>query len=201
MKKLPFVQPLVRRFRESPINGTPAGIAYSLSTPSLSSSASSSSNATQEARRPFRLWMTGSLAVVMAAVIPMRDVSDGDRNSVMRLLRHSRFGVNETVHRIELAARNHGLPVLALVPGARSVLVLGSSIGGTLVVMDDADSRPSVPLSLMIRQGRGGTEILLASASTSETTREWQDLPAAVVSDIQGLPGLVDQALSDQVRI
>ena len=27
-----------------------------------------------EFRRPFRLWMTGSLAVVMAAIIPMREL-------------------------------------------------------------------------------------------------------------------------------
>ena len=57
-----------------------------------------------EVQRPFRLWMTGSLAVVMAAMIPLRDVPDSKRSELLRALRHSRFGVNETVLRIENSA-------------------------------------------------------------------------------------------------
>ena len=54
-----------------------------------------------EIRRPFRLWMTGSIAVVMAAVMPIRDISQGERSHLLRLLRHSQFGVNETVRRLQ----------------------------------------------------------------------------------------------------
>jgi hypothetical protein len=143
-----------------------------------------------EIRRPFRLWMTGSIAVVMAAVVPFRDVSQTERNHLVRLLRHSHFGVNETVRRLEASARDQGLPPLALLRGERSVLVLASSVGGTPVVMQDADSAPAMPLSLMVREGRvGGADVLVSASS-------WLDLPAAVADELASLPKLVDRALS-----
>ena len=150
-----------------------------------------------EARRPFRLWMTGSLAVVMAAMLPLRAASETERSHALRVLRHSRFGVDETVQRIQLAVRDQGLTVLALLPGTRSVLVLASSFGGTPVVMERADSHPSVPLSVVVREGRaGGADVLLAAASTTAEARAWHDLPASVADDIEALPALVDRALS-----
>jgi uncharacterized protein (DUF302 family) len=179
MKKLPFVQ----RLRESP-----SGVVVPVQ-PEVAG-----------ARRPFRLWMTGSLAVVMAAMIPMRYVSDAERSNVMRLLRHSRYDVNETVQRIEAAARDHGLFVLAKMPGAASqtseVLVLASSVGGTLVVMDEADSKPAMPMSMMVSAVRGGgAEVLIASSSDAGASRAWPELPSDVVRDLEALPGLVDTAL------
>ena len=148
-----------------------------------------------ETQRPFRLWMTGSLAVVMAALVPMRDVSDSDRSHLMRVLRHSRFDVNETLLRIEQSARLHGLSVLARMGGSRPVIVLASSVGGTLVVMDGATSVLDVPLSVMVRAGeQGGADVLIASASPAGRER-WLDLPSAVVDDLAALPGVVDRAL------
>ncbi|MEP7294760.1 MAG: hypothetical protein ABI702_01130 [Burkholderiales bacterium] len=142
-----------------------------------------------EIRRPFRLWMSGSIAVVMAAMMPIRDVSQSDRIQLMRLLRHSQFGVNETVRRLEATARDQGLPVLAMLPGERSILVLASSVGGTPVVMQEADSAPAMPLSLLVRGSRqGGADVLIAS-------RAWFDLPAAVADELASLPQLVDRAL------
>ena len=148
-----------------------------------------------EVQRPFRLWMTGSLAVVMAAMIPLRDVSDSDRSNLMRVVRHSRFGVNETVLRIEDSARQHGLSVLARIDGLRPVIVLASSVGGTLVVMDGATSALDVPLSVMVRaDAAGGAEVLITSRSAVGTDR-WAELPPAVADDLAALPGLVDRAL------
>ena len=142
-----------------------------------------------EIRRPFRLWMTGSIAVVMAAVMPIRDVSQGERSHLMRLLRHSQFGVNETVRRLEATARDQGLPVLALLHGERSILVLASSVGGTPVVMQEADSPPAMPLTLLVRGDRGGgADVLIAEGG-------WLDLPAAVADELASLPRLVDRAL------
>jgi uncharacterized protein (DUF302 family) len=139
--------------------------------------------------------MTGSLAVVMAALVPMRDVSDNDRSHLMRVLRHSRFDVNETVLRIEQSARLQGLSVLARMGGSRPVIVLASSVGGTLVVMDGATSALDVPLSVMVRAGAaGGADVLVASGSPSRSER-WSDLPPAVADDLAALPGLVDRAL------
>lgn len=139
--------------------------------------------------------MTGSLAVVMAALIPMRDVSDSDRSHSMRVLRHSRFDVNETVQRIEQSARLQGLSVLVRMGGSRPVIVLASSVGGTLVVMDGATSVLDVPLSVMVLAGdQGGADVLIASASSARPER-WLELPQAVADDLAALPGLVDRAL------
>ncbi len=147
-----------------------------------------------EARSPFRLWMTGSLAVVMAALVPLRESSTGLQQGGIRMLRHSRFGVEETVARIEHAAVGQGLSVLARMGGDRPVIVLASSVGGTLVVMDEPDSAPAVPLSLFVRaDGHGGADVLgLASAADRSA---WVQLPDAVLRDVAGLPTLVERAL------
>jgi hypothetical protein len=80
--------------------------------------------------------------------------------------------------------------VLALLHGERPVLVLASSVGGTPVVMQEPDSAPAMPFSLMIREGRaGGSDVLVA-------TSDWLDLPSAVVDELASLPGLVDRALT-----
>lgn len=174
MKNHPFVQPLVRRWRESP-----SGVL-----------------AAAGARRPFRLWMTGSLAVVMAAMIPLRGAAEAERQHTLRLLGHSRFGVGETLQRIELAACDRGLSVLALVPGAAPVLVLAASIGGTLVVMSEADSRLAVPMSMMVRESAdGGADVLVAAAPDGEGAHDWSELPRSVVDDLQALPDVVERAL------
>ena len=170
-----LVQPLVQRRRESS-----AGVISPV-----------------DMRRPFRLWMTGSVAVVMAAMIPLRDAVEPERSQALRVLRHSRFTVSETLQRIESAARDHGLSVLALLPGARPALVLAASIGGTLVVMNEADSRPAMPLGLMVREASdGGADVLVASASDGAAPCDWSELPRSVVDDLRALPGVVDRALS-----
>jgi len=174
-----MVQPLVQRWREESSSGVLVPAAPGI-----------------KARRPFRLWMTGSLAVVMAAMIPLRDVSQAERSQAMRLLRHSRFDVSETLQRIELAARDQGLSVLARVPGSPPGLVLASSIGGTLVVMDDADSRPAMPLSLMVSAAAGGgADVLIAAAQPDSAASDWSELPASVADDLREFPSLIDRAL------
>ena len=172
MKKL--IQPLIRLRREAP-----AGVMLP-----------------QQMRRPFRLWMTGSLAVVMAAMIPLRGASETERGHAMRLLRHSRFSVDETLQRIQFAARERGLSVLAMVPGAPPVLVLASSIGGTLAVMRHADSHPAMPMSMMVRAaGDGGADVLVAAEHDGDALHGWPELPPAVAEDLQALPGVVERAL------
>ena len=139
--------------------------------------------------------MTGSLAVVMAAMLPLRTASETDRS--LRLLRHSRYNVSETLQRLELAARDQGLSVLAKLAGAPPMLVLASTIGGTLAVMSDADSRPEMPLSLMVRPAAdGGADVLVASAQrVDDAASDWSELPRSVVADLQALPGVVERAL------
>ncbi len=150
-----------------------------------------------EARRPFRLWMTGSLAVVMAASIPIRDVDDVERSGSMRVLRHSRLGVAETLERLESAARSAGLSTLAVMPGTRSVLVLASSVGGTPVLMERADSIPTMPLGLLVRAGgAGGADILVPSMAMRRVALASPELPQAVADELGKLPILVDRALT-----
>lgn len=142
-------------------------------------------------RKPHRLWMTGSFAVVMAALGPAQD-----RISTKRVFRQSPYGLHETVQRLEAEARHQGLSVLAETDDAQPVIVLGSSIGGTPVVMDRANSRPDVPLSVGVRERvGGGVEVLLADAA-EERDSDWADLPSEVTHDLAALPGWVDRALS-----
>lgn len=143
--------------------------------------------------------MTGSLAVVMAAVAPMRELSEAARGQATRVLRHSRhsrYGVGETVRRIEAAARERGMSVLAKTGGALTVLVLASSIGGTPIVMAEAGSELEVPLSVTVREGRdGGADVLVSATTTGTSSDVWEDLPAEVAEDLAALPALVDRAL------
>ena len=53
-------------------------------------------------RTPFRLWMTGSIAVVMASLCTGRGVLDDERLAgSMRVLKHSPYNAKETMQRIE----------------------------------------------------------------------------------------------------
>ena len=150
----------------------------------------------QDARRPFRLWMTGNLAVVMAALVPIRDLAEAERSNARQALRHSRYGVRETVARIKAEAQSKGLSILALLGGARPVIVLASSVGGTPVVMNEANSRPDMPLCVQVREGVRGHAEVLTTALQGVLDPGWQDLPAAVADDLAALPGLLDRALT-----
>ncbi len=148
-----------------------------------------------EPRLPFRLWMTGSLAVVMAALMPMRESTRNPRLGSVRLLCHSPFGVGETLQRIETAAEGQGLRVLAKLGGAGPAIVLASSVGGTLVVMEEADSRPAIPLGLLLRDdGSGGADVL-GGAGAPVDRRAWRELPEAVIRDVAALPRVLERAL------
>lgn len=145
-------------------------------------------------RTPFRLWMTGSLAVVMAALCTGRGVLDAERLSTsMRVLRHSPFGVKETLRRIEEAAEARGLQVLARVGQQGPVIVLASTVGGTPVLMQSADSLPDVPLSVqVVRNDAGGADVLIPQSLDSG----WDGLPELVAGELAELPELLDRALA-----
>jgi hypothetical protein len=139
--------------------------------------------------KPHRLWMTESFAVVMAALSESRD-----RGATQRVSRQSPYSVGETLLRIEAEALNQGLSVLVEWNGAHPVIVLGSSIGGTPLMMNQADSRPFVPLSVGIRECAGGAEVLLIDPDAADT--DWGDLPSAVADDIAAMPKWVESALA-----
>lgn len=145
-------------------------------------------------RKPLRFWMTGSLAVVMAALVTGRGTFDDERqNNSRRVVRHSRFGVDETALRIEAAARQVGQGVIARVEGETLVIVLASSIGGTPVVMSREGVQPDVPLSVHVRRSAdGGADVLLGSPAQMLLG---DGVPARVAEELAALPGLLDRAL------
>ncbi len=152
--------------------------------------------ASVDVHRPFRSWMTGSLAVVIAGSLPARDASAAEPDRRLRFLRHSPFGVVETVRRIQAEARLQGMSIFAMMPGVRPVLVLASSVGGTPIVMDRADSQPAMPLSVTVCEGEtDGADVLVASTEEDDDPRLWDELPAAVADDLHALPSVVDRAL------
>jgi uncharacterized protein (DUF302 family) len=158
---------------------------------------SASSRPAPDGRIPFRLWMTGSLAVVMASLCTGRGVLDDQRLAgSMRLLRHSPYGVNETVLRIEEAARQRGQSVLLRLGDAGTVIVLSASAGGTPVVMAHRDSPPDMPLSVQVRRSaNGGADVLVAMAG-SDVGTSLDGLPADVAEDVAALPALLERALA-----
>ncbi len=149
-------------------------------------------------RRPFRFWLTGSIAVVMASLCTGRGVLDDERlAATMRVVRHSPYGVGETVQRIEAAARQRGQAVIVRVDGAGSVLVLASALGGTPVVMPEPDASPAVPpLSVQVRgNADGGADVLVARLDAAADAA-WAELPPVVAAELAALPALLERALA-----
>ena len=149
-----------------------------------------------ESRRPFRLWMTGSLAVVMAAMIPLRLASDAERGQSMRVLGHSRFDIAETLQRIEIAAAPEGSPCWRCCRAKRRHWCSPRRSAAPSAVMREADSAPCVPLGLMVRVAEGGgADVLVASVHDSDVARDWPGLPASVIDELRALPVVVERAL------
>jgi uncharacterized protein (DUF302 family) len=146
-------------------------------------------------KQPFRFWMTGSVAVVVAASGMGRGLVTRGRNA---LSRSSRFRLPETVQRIEACARKRGLSVFARLgecygphpeAGDSTFIVFESSAGGTPVLMEAPDARPELPLSVCVRSSPlGDTEVLFNGD-------DWSDLPPRVARDLTELPVLVADAL------
>ena len=147
-------------------------------------------------KHPFRFWMTGSVAVVMAALGMGRSALAHERHP---LSQSSRFRVTETVQRIEACALKHGLSVFTRVGSVTNrygeveefmLIVFASSAGdGTPVLMEGPESQPEVPLAVAVRADpTGGAEVLFAGS-------DWEDLPANVTRDLTELPIMVADAL------
>lgn len=116
--------------------------------------------------RRLRIWMTGCLAVVLAAV-------SGElvRPAAERVVttRQSRYDADETLRKIERAARGHGYTIFARVSAPETgsalrslALVLGVDEGVTPVVVDEAGASIDAPLSLtIVALDNGRTEVRL----------------------------------------
>ena len=155
-------------------------------------------------RPPFRFWMTGCMAVVMSAFAGTTLARTESRGLTCHT---SRYSVAETVQRIEASAQRHGLQMFALVDRSTSrsgndapegtgwkVVVLASTGGGTLVLMDRPGGQHALPMSLVVRANLlGGSEVLVGPADC-----DWvliAGLPDQVKRDLAELPELVAEAL------
>lgn len=152
--------------------------------------------------KPFRFWMTGGVAVVVAALGGRANAANDEQQPLM-LTSLSPYSVAETVQRIEAFAQQRGLPVLARVAQpspdsgddtrARQVIVLESTQGGTPVLMNTANARPNLPLSVVVQRGlTGATEVLLPEGLLKGLPAE---ASAAVQHDVARLPGVVAEAV------
>lgn len=151
-------------------------------------------------KTPSRVWRTGAVAVVMAALGQAGSATartGNDERQVVR--RQSPYGLTETVLRIEASARQHGMAVFARIEqgpaaagprAAAQVIVLESSQGGTPVLMADAPRQMEVPLSVTVRHdSQGRTEVLLDAEPEGDAARE------ALALDLAELDRVVGDAL------
>ena len=143
-----------------------------------------------------RYWLSGGLAVVMAALGGNCFAADARPGATTS----SRYDIIETANRIEASAARHGLAVftrlrqghmIGLDGGRRALMiVLESSQGGTPVVMDEQSERPGLPLSVLLTvDDEGHTRVMIPSV--------WMDeFPQQLAADVAGLPALVADALA-----
>lgn len=152
-------------------------------------------------KNPFRFWMTGCVAIMVAAVSGGRSYANDDR---LTLTGVSRYDVAETVQRIEASAQRHGMHVLACLPRKMNavtgesgyMLVLESSQGGTPVLMETEGARPSLLLSVILRSAQaGGTEVLMHEEALGDLGGLPEGLSAQVQHDLADLPKVLDEAL------
>ncbi|PPE70717.1 hypothetical protein C1702_06130 [Caldimonas thermodepolymerans] len=134
--------------------------------------------------------MTGCLAVVMAAISGDLARTPSERTASAR---HSRYDADETLRKIEHAARRHGYTVFARVampadapPANRPVvLVLGTPEGVTPVVVDERAASIEAPLALTIVPAGDGR----AQVHVPEPAAPW-------TAALTPLAPLVEQALA-----
>ena len=148
------------------------------------------------ADQPWRFWITGGLAAVLAAAAQAdtRIAGDGART------RWSRYSARETVQRIELVARDFGMPLFAkLSPRAKEepgewLVVLGSDAEHTLVWQSAPDAPLELPLTVRVADNdERGTQVLIARSGEWLAQRE--ELPPEVAAQLAALPRMLDAAL------
>lgn len=149
-------------------------------------------------KKPFRFWMTSGIAIMVAAVSGGRSFAGDER---LTLTNVSRYGMSETVQRIEASAQRHGMHVLACLPRTLNqatgesgyMLVLESSQGGTPVLMESEDAQPSLLLTVYLKQANaGGTEVFLQDGVLHDLP---EGLSHQVQNDLADLPNVLNEAL------
>jgi uncharacterized protein (DUF302 family) len=151
-------------------------------------------------RTPLRLWMTGCVAVVMAAMgsnlARAKPEQAPDRPGRHALV--SPYGVEETVSKIEAAASSHGLVVFAKRASGeqrQATLVLGFSGGVTPVMMGEHATDIELPLQIdVVRGADGRTEVRFHEPWM--WSGDGADAAPDELNAIQPLPALLQSALA-----
>ena len=155
---------------------------------------------------PWRFWLTGGVAALLAAASQKPVTNESTRAS-----RSSRYSLKETIDRLERQARKQGLSVFArLEPPSRGsrrhvladggnvnealLLVLGVDAAHTLVLQSTPGASLDLPLTVRVEQQDGGRTSV--EFSDSSWLSECDEMPPELVYQVNALPGLVDAALS-----
>lgn len=158
-------------------------------------------------KHPMRFWRTGAVAVVLAALGSAGFAEDANaaEEGAMQCL-SSPYDVDETVHRIELSARQRGIAVFgcfeqhsngASIARAHAgstrdrVVVLESPQGGTPVLMAGQragarnDGAFDLPLSIRVRPGRDGrSEVWLEAPQLGQGMLQELERDLAALDDV-----------------
>jgi uncharacterized protein (DUF302 family) len=153
--------------------------------------------------QPWRWWITGAAAVVGAALAQMQ-LDSTDWTS-----RESRHSVTETVRRIEVAAREGGMPLFVKCPPPRAggqpgdgtaavddalVLVLGTEAGHTPVVQPAPGSALQLPLTVWVHaDAAAGARVRF---SDPHRLADGAELPPELLRQVERLPSLIDAAIT-----
>jgi hypothetical protein len=150
----------------------------------------------RSARRPVQVWMTGSIAVVMAAMVQLRGETDADsaNERPRRVALASPYGVAETVLRIEAEAAQRGLQVLWRDARGDVLLVLASAAGVTPVAFDGEAAQ--APLALHVLPGADGAARVLLPAASGVLAGALRSVSPQAADELAQLPALVERALT-----
>jgi uncharacterized protein (DUF302 family) len=159
--------------------------------------------------RMSRYWISGCMAVILAAAGRMPDPDDTTRSSSKWVSLKTHLSVKQAAAQIEALAREGQTPVLVRTSAAgralktsagtdTTVLVLGDAAGQTPVVQTQGDQLPDLPLGIVISRTHDGlTQVRYAEPDWArEGAPKQTDVPPAWQARVKALPGLIKSALA-----
>jgi uncharacterized protein (DUF302 family) len=156
-----------------------------------------------------RYWMTGCMALVLMAAGRLPEVPDSEDAADSKagwVTLNSKHGLDDTVSKLQAAARSRGMSILAKVaPQQRAggqdsakapalVLVLGDHDGHTPVVQDSSNASPHLPMKVLVKTLRDGSTAV--SFHDGATLLSDADVPSEFIGGVRQLARVVGAAVS-----